>query len=199
MIREDMDVPLHQRAQPPIRVPRRIVTALDESGLSYIALVEEVPGGVSQQLAPDIQARAYPHGMPDVRVVWECDALPAILPADPGARPTGHLPGPQGVRISVTIFPPGWEGELFWSSRVDILWVMTGELTYVTDCGDETVIGAGDLLIQNGVNKAFFNRGAEPVQMGAVMCGAAQAGPTPPPERYLGPADGVHLAAEFGR
>jgi hypothetical protein len=169
--------------------PRRIVTALDEQGRTYISRVEEVPAERSERLAPDVEARSYPHGVPDVRVVWDCGQLPAVLPADPDAAPSGKLPGPQGVRVSVTIFPPGWEGEMFWSSRVDILWVMAGELTYVTDRGDEVVVGPGDLVIQNGANKAFANRGKVPVHMGAVMCGAVQAGATPPLERYHGPPD----------
>ena len=173
--------------------PRRIVTALDAGGRSYIARVEEVPPAISQSLPPDVQARSYPHGVPDVRVVWDCKELPVVLPADPEAQPSGNLPGPGGVRVSVTILPPGWEGEIFWSSRVDILWVMGGELTYVTDGGDEIVVGAGDLVVQNGVNKGFSNRGPDPVQMGAVMCGAVQSGVTPPPERYHGPEDGLRF------
>jgi hypothetical protein len=174
--------------------PRRIVTALDDEGLTYIARVEEVPGRRSQQLPPEVLARSYPRGAPDVRVVWDYDQLPVELPADPGLEPSGKLPGPQGARVSVTIFPPGWEGEMFWSNRVDIIWVMSGELTYVTDRGDEIVVGQGDLLIQNGANKAFFNRGSEPVYMGALMLGAVQAGPTPPIERYHGPPEGLRYA-----
>jgi len=178
--------------------PRRIVTALDENGLSYIARVEEVAPAQSQGLPPDIQARSYPAGVPDVRVVWDCDELPVVLPADPQAAPTGKLPGPRGVRVSVTILPPGWQGEMFWSSRVDVLWVMAGELTYTTDRGDEIVVGAGDLVVQNGINKGFSNRGPGPVHMGAVMCGAVQSGVTPPRERYHGPEDGLRFIAESG-
>jgi hypothetical protein len=171
--------------------PRRIVTALDEQGMTYIARVEEVPAHRSGRLPPDVQARSYPHGAPDVRVVWDWEELPVILPADPDAEPMGALPGPLGARVSVTIFPPGWEGEMFWSSRLDILWVMAGELTYVTDRGDEIVVGTGDLVVQNGANKAFFNRGSEPVHMGAVMLGAVQRGPTPPLESYHGQPEGL--------
>jgi uncharacterized cupin superfamily protein len=83
---------------------------------------------------------------------------------------------------------------MFWSSRVDILWVMAGELTYVTDRGDEIVVGPGDLVVQNGANKAFFNRGQVPVHMGAVMCGAVQTDRTPPLEQYHGPRDGLRFS-----
>jgi uncharacterized cupin superfamily protein len=169
------------------RAPRRIVTALDADGMSYIARVEEIPAEGTASLPPDVAARSYPNGVPEVRVVWDCEQLPAVLPADPEARPSGRLPGAQGVRVSVTTLPPGWQGETFWSNRVDVLWVLSGELTYVTDRGDEVVLAGGDLLVQNGVNKAFHNRGDEPVQLGAVMVGAVQSGATPPLDRYHGP------------
>jgi hypothetical protein len=171
--------------------PRRIVTAQDADGLTYIARVEEVPGGRSRGLPDDVRRRSYPRGTPDVRVVWDCDQLPAVLPADPEAEPSGRLPGSQGARVSVTIFPPGWEGEMFWSNRVDILWVMAGELTYITDRGDEIVISAGDLVVQNGANKKFLNRGSLPVHMGALMIPAVQSGLTPPLEQYHGPPEGL--------
>lgn len=164
--------------------------------MSYIARVEEVAAGRSKGLPDDVRARSYPGGIPDVRVVWDCEQLPVELPVDPDDQPSGQLPGPRGARVSVTIFPPGWEGEMFWSSRVDILWVMSGELTYMTDRGDEIVVGQGDLLIQNGANKAFFNRGSDPVYMGAVMLGAIQAGPTPPLEQYHGPPEALRYVEE---
>jgi hypothetical protein len=172
---------------------RRIVTAQDEQGLSYIARVEEVPPNLTQPLSGDVMSRFYPRGMPDVRVVWDRDRLPAQLPADPDAGPSGRLPGPQGARASVTIYPPGWEGEMFWANRVDIIWVMAGELTYRTDRGDEIVIGPGDVLIQNATNKAFFNRGSEPVYMGALMVNATHAGPLPPDELYFGPPEHLRI------
>jgi hypothetical protein len=179
----------HEDNSPGAGKPRRIVTALSPEGLSYIARSEEVPAAGSHRLPAEVEARSYPRGVPDVRVVWDCERLPVVLPADPREEPSGRFPGPRGVRVSVTILPPGWEGEMFWSSRLDILWVMAGELTYRTDSGDETVVEPGDIVIQTGTNKAFFNRGSVPVQMGAVMLGAGQAGPTPPMEAYHGPPD----------
>jgi quercetin dioxygenase-like cupin family protein len=166
--------------------PRRIVTGQDAVGKTRLVRVEEVPRESGADLPADVLARNYPHGAPDVRVVWGCEALPFELPAGP-EPPSTSLPGPRGVRVSVTTFPPGWTGEMFWSERVDVLWVMSGELTYVTDGGDEVVVEPGDIVIQNGANKAFHNRGSVPVRMGAVMCGAEFVGATPPPDAYHGP------------
>jgi quercetin dioxygenase-like cupin family protein len=169
--------------------PRRIITAQDADGRTRLARVEEVPQVSGATLPADVLARNYPPGAPDVRVVWGTEELPFALPADPDP-PSVALPGPRGIRVSVTTFPPGWTGEMFWSERVDVLWVMSGELTYVTDGGDEVVVEPGDIVIQNGANKAFHNRGAEPVRMGAVMCGAVFAGATPPMSQYHGPPRG---------
>ena len=169
--------------------PRRIVTAPDEHGLTRLARIEEVPRESAAALPPEVLARNYPQGMPDVRAVWGTDELPFALPAD-GEPPSLGLPGPRGVRVSVTQLPPGWSGETFWSERVDVLWVMAGALTYVTDGGDEVLVEPGDIVIQNGANKAFHNRGDVPVILGAVMCGAVYAGETPPAERYHGPPRG---------
>jgi hypothetical protein len=166
--------------------PRRIVTGQDADGITHLARVEEVPRDSAAALAPDVLARSYPQGMPDVRAVWGCDELPFALPVDGAQPPSLTHPGPRGVRVSVTQFPPGWAGRMFWSERVDVLWVMSGELTYVTDGGDEIVVEPGDIVIQNGANKAFHNRGDVPVLMGAVMCGAEFTGATPPAAQYHG-------------
>jgi hypothetical protein len=166
--------------------PRRIVTAQDEGGRTRLARVEEVPREAAAALPREVLARNYPHGMPDVRAVWGTDELPFRLPCD-GEPPSLTLPGPRGIRVSVTQLPAGWIGEMFWSERVDVLWVMAGELTYVTDGGDEVVVEPGDIVIQNGANKALHNRGDVPVMMGAVMCGAVFEGETPPDEAYHGP------------
>jgi hypothetical protein len=169
--------------------PRRIVTAPDAHGRTRLAHVGEVPSEAAAELPADVLARNYPHGMPDVRAVWGSEELPFRLPAD-GEPPSLELPGPRGIRVSVTQLPPGWAGEMFWSERVDVLWVMAGELTYVTDGGDEIVVEPGDIVIQNGANKAFHNRGEVPVMMGAVMCGAVYSGATPPAGQYHGPPRG---------
>lgn len=170
--------------------PRRIVTGHDEQGRTRLLRVEEVPRESAAELPADVLARNYSDGMPDVRAVWGCDELPFALPVDPDDPPSAQLPGPRGIRVSSTEFPPGWTGRMFWSERVDVLWVMSGKLTYVTDGDDEVVVEPGDIVIQNGANKAFHNRGDEPVLMGAVMCGAVFAGATPPAEQYHGPPRG---------
>lgn len=168
--------------------PRRIVTTLGEDGLSHVAIDEEmaVPARSGQPMDPtDRVSSAYPRGLPDVSPVWSVDAMPAQLPWN-GVLPSGAHPGPLGVRVSMGIYPPGWQGEMFWSNRLDILWVIKGELTYVTDSGEEVVVRPGDVVVQNGTNKAFLNRGDEDMWMGAVMLGGVRVGETPPHEAFHG-------------
>lgn len=167
-------------------VPRRIVTALGDDGRSYLARVEEIHADERLNISSETIARSYPQGPPAVHTIWSCDRLPFELPVDPRALPSGAHPGPLGLRVSVTVFPPGWAGEMFWSDRVDVLWMMAGRLRYATDSGDEVLFGPGDILIQNGTNKAFFNPGDEPAMMGCVLCGAIRGGRTPPASQYHG-------------
>jgi hypothetical protein len=183
--------------------PRRIVTALREDGTSYIARVDELdrsgfhPRGDSPEEL-EMLAVAYPRWqegeLPDVRVVWGRNHLPFELPNDPQETPGGGIGGPDSVRFSITIYPPGWEGEYFWANRMNILWVLRGALTYRTDSGDEVVAEPGDTIVQNGTNNAFFNRGDEDVWMAAAMFTARRvAGPTPPRERFQGTQEQLSL------
>jgi hypothetical protein len=168
--------------------PRRIVTALRGDGLSHIALDEELeqaPRTGQPMDSGDRVTSAYPRGIPDVSAIWSVDELPAQLPWN-GELPSGAHPGARGVRVSMGIYPPGWSGEMFWSNRLDILWVAKGELTYVTDSGDEVVVTPGDIVVQNGTNKSFHNRGSEDMWMGAVMLGATRVGETPPRDAFHG-------------
>jgi len=172
------------------RVPRRIVTAQREDGTSYLARIEEIPEIDYDRPGVDTTATAYPgwaDGIrPEVRVAWGREELPFELPVDPAETPSGVHPGPTGTRISVIGYPPGWRGEMFWSDRVDVLFILAGELTYRTDAGDSEVLRPGNVVIQNGTNKAFENHGTETVLMGTVMLGAVRVGPTPPKEQFHG-------------
>ncbi len=186
--------------------PRRIVTALGPDGKSYLARVEELePTDVSQWEAnAEALKVGYPRWAegehPESRTVWGCDQLPFVLPSDPAGTPHGrHMPpGGSGFRVSLMTYPPGWAGEMFWSNRVDVIWILSGELTYVTDGGDEVVLRPGDVVIQNGTNKAFHNRGSVAVWMGAVCCGAIRVGTTPPAEQYHGTQENLQQHLEVG-
>ena len=78
---------------------------------------------------------------------------------------------------------------MFWSNRVDFLLVLIGELTYRTDVGDVVVARPGDVIVQHATNKAFENHGSGPMTFAAILFGADNAGPTPPPDQFHGRPD----------
>ena len=79
------------------RAPRRIVTALNDDGLSYLARVKEMA------VAPPPDDRpldeVYPGWetgqIPEIRVAWGCEELPFRLPVDPALTPAGSHPVPS--------------------------------------------------------------------------------------------------------
>jgi hypothetical protein len=187
--------------------PRRIVTALGPDGLSYLASVDELtPSDPSRwaSRANEVQV-GYPRwaegDVPLSRTVWGCDELPFVLPSDPAMIPHGeHMPpGGGGFRVSLMTYPSGWKGEMFWSNRVDLIWILSGELTYLTDGGDEIALRPGDVVIQNGTNKAFENRGQVPVSFGAICCSAVRVGPTPPADQFHGSQETLRQHLDVGR
>jgi mannose-6-phosphate isomerase-like protein (cupin superfamily) len=171
------------------RKPRRVVTKLDDDGLSRIARDEELTEIEYAESAPSIED-FYPgwhEGVhPEIRIVWGTPDLPFRQPEQQDAppSPTGAVHGNSNfVRMSHITYPPGWTGVPFWSETTDVIWVISGEFTVVTDGGDEVTLYPGDTLVQNGTNKSLQNRGSEPCVIGAVMCATERVGPSPPIER----------------
>jgi len=166
--------------------PRRIVTRLDEQGQSRIACDEELSEIDYDAADPGIE-QFYPgwsQGLhPEIRIVWGTENLPFRNPEQQDAPPS-----PQGlmavgrpfVRMSHITYPAGWEGLPFWSETTDVIWLISGELTFITDSGEEATLKAGDTLVQNATNKSIHNRGAVPAVMAAVMCASERVGPSPP-------------------
>src|ERR1700676_1995994 len=119
----------------PTRKPRRVVTRLDDDGLSRIARDEELEEIDYDAERRDI-ARLYPEwfegGHPEIRVVWGTEHLPFRNPEQQDAPPSPEgalVPGRPFVRMSHITYPPGWSGIPFWSETTDVLWMISGALT----------------------------------------------------------------------
>jgi hypothetical protein len=189
-----------------ITTPRRIVTALADDGSSYLARIEDLHDNTGERPPESLEALrlGYPRWeegeRPGIYTIWGSEELPFVLPTDPTETPHGrHVPaGAAGFRLSLLSYPPGWEGELFWSNRVDFLIIMQGEFTYRTET-DEIVLGLGDTVVQNGTNKAFSNRGTIPVWAVGLCFGAVRVGASPPPEQFHGTAEILEQHLEVGR
>ncbi|WP_428146855.1 cupin domain-containing protein [Delftia acidovorans] len=175
---------------PPIR---RVITANDAQGRSFIAedgaspavrLVEERPGYRITNL-------------------WRTDASPAQINApDTIAIHQGVAPPPYGTVLRILDIPPepadpqelaralhatftrmygdahrnvqpGEHPGMHRTDTVDYALMLEGELVAILDC-QETVLRAGDVLIQRGTNHAWANRSGRPARIAFVLVAGEQ-------------------------
>ena len=171
---------------PPIR---RIVTADDANGRSRIA--EDAPATAIRSVAERAGYRAVN--------VWRTEAAPApIFASDSVAQHQGILPpGNGGSILRIIDFPPepsdpaerkrriqatfggifsdaqhdkreGAHPGMHRTDTVDYAIVLEGEIWAVMDDG-ETLMRAGDVLIQRGTNHAWANRSNSTARIAFVL------------------------------
>jgi mannose-6-phosphate isomerase-like protein (cupin superfamily) len=128
-------------------------------------------------------------------LLWATDESPADISgsADRAAREIGVPPPPLGSVFRVVEFPPG-RGELSREAvlkemglsgqaasqhagmhrtrSVDYAVVMEGEIDMILDEG-EVHLAAGDVLVQQGTNHAWVNRGERACRIAFVLIDAA--------------------------
>jgi mannose-6-phosphate isomerase-like protein (cupin superfamily) len=61
------------------------------------------------------------------------------------------------------------------TDSIDYVLVVSGEITLELDDGEQTVLRAGDAVVQNGTRHAWRNQGAEPCTIVGVAIGADRA------------------------
>jgi len=171
---------------PPIR---RIVTGHDRNGAS-IFVSDGTPPTVIRP--PDLGGVAINH-------LWQTDGTPGDLHGDDdrGSVAIQLLPPPHGSAFRIVEFPPDAglassasapSGDAFLPSAslvapgsshammhrtptVDFAIVLSGECYLVLDTG-ETLLHAGDSVIQRGVNHAWSNRSPAPCRVAFVLVDA---------------------------
>ena len=156
---------------------RRVITGHDAQGRSIIASDVPSPNTIAISDSP-------PFGMTDLWVTHDAPADNAGA-GDPAARRIVLEPPPRGTIFRVVEFPPdaGIAGKfdrvaafeaigaraaldpdgsrhpgMHRTHSVDYAIVLSGEIWAVMDVG-ETLLRAGDCLIQRGTNHAWSNRG----------------------------------------
>ena len=132
-------------AHPP---PRRVITGLDANGRSCVQI--------------DGPART---------VIWNVNELPADNSgaADQGG---GRFRFPtSGAQFVFSDFPPGGGSPMHATDTVDFLVILFGSVTFITETG-ETLLRAGDVLIDRGAVHAWRNDGDETCRVVNVMCPA---------------------------
>jgi mannose-6-phosphate isomerase-like protein (cupin superfamily) len=100
-----------------------------------------------------------------------------VLP--PGTPGADDLTDENGVDRPM---PPGFEGAfrpgdppgMHATDTVDYLFIASGELWLELDDGSETLLRAGDCVIQDGTRHAWHNRTSEPVVVHTVHVGAVR-------------------------
>ena len=130
-------------------IPRRVVTGHDERGVSVFA-----------------SRRAGARG-PQPRRTARCSTRSGRTGRDAGpvgaAEPTRRLsalavpPAPNGTKIRINEFPPGVVSPVHRTQSVDYGIVLDGEVVLVLD-DSETVLRAGDVVVQRGTTHRWENR-----------------------------------------
>ncbi|MFT3817158.1 MAG: cupin domain-containing protein [Rubrivivax sp.] len=167
---------------------RRVVTGHDAQGRSTFLM---------DGLAPNVKEM---ESMPGVALtdLWETTTAPAdnTGSADAAARPVRLEPPPVGSILRIVEFPPDtqWRGadaaKAFESigaghapdkasddpmrhktSTIDYIIVLKGEIHAILDSG-ETLLKAGDILVQRGTMHSWSVRGTEPCIVAAILIGA---------------------------
>jgi len=139
--------------------PRRVVTGYDAAGKS-VFLADGAPPVV--RTAPDGAA---------FHELWNTPAMPApIGPAEeePTERSLTVPPDPNGTKIRINEFPPGVVSPMHRTQTVDYGIVIEGEMVLVLDdC--ETVLRAGDVVVQRGTDHRWENRSGAVARMVFVL------------------------------
>ena len=175
---------------------RRVVTGHDAQGRSIF---------VSDGPSPHVLTIP---GRPDFALtnLWVSDRAPASNAgnADAAARPIVLEPPRRGAIFRVVEFPPdrapgGFDRKAAFAAMgashamdpdasrhpgmhktdsVDFALVLSGEIWALMDVG-ETLLRAGDTLVQRGTNHAWSNRSDQPCLVAFILVSAAPAGGRP--------------------
>jgi len=172
------------------RAVRRIVTGHDADGRSTVLI--DGP-------APNVKQRAAGNAS---TLLWVTEESPADISggADRAAREIGVPPPARGSIFRIAEFPPGVGGEVrdhetvlrdFGIGRdvargypprysaihrtrsVDYVVVLEGDITLLLDDG-EVHLKAGDVVVQQGTNHAWINRGTATCRLAMVFIDAEE-------------------------
>lgn len=151
---------------------RRVVTGTDPNGRGRFASDAQVPAIRTPNSHPD--AAFWP--------IWGLNK-PIELPVDGDSHDYDSVfPPPGGLRVHVSRIPPEKEEKEYATASggqqqhktasVDVLVVLEGELWLELDGGEERLVRAGEVVIQNGTKHAWHNRSDVACTALAVMYGA---------------------------
>jgi quercetin dioxygenase-like cupin family protein len=141
---------------------RRVVTGHDDSGRAVVSIDE---------VSTNVISRRPRH---ESCVIWSTGSFPSDNSSalDGGARPVAST-DPHGSVFRIVEYAPGVAPRDHRTESIDYAVVMAGEIDMLLDDG-EIHLKAGDVLIQQGTNHAWVNRGSEPCRIAFVLIDAAE-------------------------
>ncbi len=172
---------------------RRIVTGHDSQGNSIISIDDDVPNATEVNGWPGLF----------ISELWVTDDTPIdnTGKTDQGARPMRHDATPGGTIFRVVEFPPESQmagidtkaafahmgslnqpreqdsarhASMHKTNSIDYLVVTSGEMWMVMEEG-ETLLRAGDCVVQRGTNHAWVNKSDKPCVLMAILIDAKPA------------------------
>jgi quercetin dioxygenase-like cupin family protein len=132
-------------AHPPLR---RIVTGLDADGRSCI-------------LADDAAKM----------LIWQVSDLPADNSGNAEQGACQFSFPKTGAQFIFSDLPPGVVSPMHATDTIDFVVVLSGSIVFVTETG-ETLLHAGDVLVDRGIVHAWRNDGDEACRIVTVLCPA---------------------------
>jgi len=168
---------------------RRVITGHNSSGKSKFLMDGQAPNIKEMDSMPGLA----------LTDLWETTTAPAnnAGAADAAARPVRLEPPGGGTILRIVEFPPdsSWRKSadahaafnsigaghakdqhssdpmMHKTATVDYIIVLKGEIWAIMDTG-ETLLKAGDILVQRGTNHSWSVRGSEPCIIAAVLVSA---------------------------
>jgi quercetin dioxygenase-like cupin family protein len=93
-------------------------------------------------------------------------------PTDPAAGPLSVSPAPNGTKIRINELPPGAGSPMHRTQTVDYGIVLNGEVVLVLE-DSETVLRAGDVVVQRGTSHRWENRSAVTARVAFILIDGA--------------------------
>lgn len=137
---------------------RRVVIDSDETRGSSVLFDQPATAPVRHEQYPAVA----------VTELWHAARGASPDGSDRAVGRTGLRPGPGESRFYAVTIDPGVEIGLHATPTVDYHCVVAGEVTCLLESGEVTV-RAGDVLILQGEEHGWINRGDEPFRSVAVM------------------------------
>jgi len=133
-------------------------------------------GGKARLIGDDgVEASIYSTSGNGFHHLWGADEPARIGDTAPAAGTLTPVPPVGGHRFGIFRLVPDPTGQgpgLHATDTIDLALVLQGELTLELDSGEQTVLRAGDTLVQNGTAHRWRNNGPDIALLAVVVLGA---------------------------